>query len=144
MMPDVISQLKLTHEAALRVLHAAMAKATELGVPQCVTVVDEAGHLLAFVRMTGARFLSIDSSLNKARAAASSRRDTLPRQAADAEIQLAVTTGGKNVTLLGGVPIIVDGQCVGAVGVGSGTGEQDREVALAAVRAVAGAKTEFG
>jgi glc operon protein GlcG len=41
------------------------------------------------------------------------------------------------------VPIIVDGQCVGAVGVGSGTGEQDREVALAAVRAVAGAKTDF-
>ena len=43
----------------------------------------------------------------------------------------------------GGVPVIVGGVCVGAVGVGSGTGEQDREVALAAVATIEGAKTDF-
>jgi glc operon protein GlcG len=51
----------------------------------------------------------------------------------------AAASGGKITTLLGGVPIVVDGQVVGAVGVGGGSGEQDAEVAKAGVAAVADA-----
>ena len=45
-------------------------------------------------------------------------------------------SGGKITTLKGGVPIVVDGQVVGAVGVGGGTGEQDAEVAKAGIQAL--------
>jgi glc operon protein GlcG len=44
--------------------------------------------------------------------------------------------GGKGTPLRGGVPIVVDGQAVGAVGVGGGTGEQDAEVAKAGIQAL--------
>jgi len=53
---------------------------------------------------------------------------------------LALATDGKLTNLLGGLPVIVDGHVIGAVGVGSGTGEQDLEVAKAAIAALPGAK----
>lgn len=142
-MADTYASLKLSHTAALKALDAGMAKARQIGVPQCISVVDEAGNLLAFVRMDGAKFVSIDSSFNKAVSAAASRAVTGPRGNSDMELKLAITTRGRNLSLKGGVPILVNGTCVGAVGVGSGTGEQDREVALAAVASVEGAKTDF-
>ncbi|MSQ71356.1 MAG: heme-binding protein [Betaproteobacteria bacterium] len=142
-MPDTYASLKLSHAAALKALEAGMAKARAINQPQCITVVDDGGHLLAFVRMDGAKFVSIDSSHNKAVSAASARAPTGPRGNSDMELKLAITTRGRNLSLKGGVPVIVGGVCVGAVGVGSGTGEQDREVALAAVATIEGAKTDF-
>lgn len=56
------------------------------------------------------------------------------------EIKLALATDGKLTNLLGGLPIVVDGKVIGAIGVGSGTGEQDLEVAKAAIAALDGAK----
>jgi hypothetical protein len=56
------------------------------------------------------------------------------------EVKLAFATGGKLTNLLGGLPIVVDGHVIGAIGVGSGTGEQDLEVAKAAIAALPGAK----
>jgi glc operon protein GlcG len=51
-------------------------------------------------------------------------------------LQLAAqASGGKLTTLHGGIPIVVDGQVIGGVGVGGGTGEQDAQVARAGVRA---------
>ena len=142
-MADTYPTIRLSHTAAQKALAAGMAKATAMGQPQCITVVDEGGHPLAFVRMDGARFISQESSLHKAITAASSRVPTGPRGEINVELKLAITTQGRNISLKGGVPIIIDGTCVGAVGVGSGTGEQDREVALAAVAAIDGAKTDF-
>lgn len=142
-MTDTYPSLKLSHTAALKAVQAGMAHALKIGVPQCISVVDEAGNLLAFVRMDGAKFVSIDSSLNKAVSAAASRAVTGPRGNSDMELKLAITTRGRNLSLKGGVPVLVAGICVGAVGVGSGSGEQDREVALAAVAAIEGAKTDF-
>ena len=52
------------------------------------------------------------------------------------EVKLAIAGGGRLTTLEGGLPIIIDGVCVGAVGVGSGTGAQDVEVARAALAAL--------
>jgi len=131
----VVPHLRLTHEGALEVLGAGIAKAQAMGVPQCIAVVDDGGHLLAFTRMDGAKVLSIDSSIRKAMTAASSRAATggVP---AEVEMKLAVVTRGKLVNLKGGLPIVVNGHVIGAVGVGSGTGEQDLEVARAAVAAL--------
>jgi uncharacterized protein GlcG (DUF336 family) len=136
---DVVTSSRLTHEGALKVIGAAIEKANEMGVPQCVAVTDASGRLLAFVRMDGAKFLSIRTSIRKAMTAASAR---VPSGGADMDhaMKLAFTTGGRLTHLKAGVPIVVDGEVLGAVGVSSGAGEQDLEVALAGVAAIPRAK----
>jgi glc operon protein GlcG len=136
---DYVPHLKLTHEGALKMLRAGIAKAREMKQPQCITITDDGGHLLAFVRMDGAKVLSIDSSRKKALTAASARIPTGQTNPTN-EIKLALATDGKLTNLLGGLPVIVDGHVIGAVGVGSGTGEQDLEVAKAAIAALPGAQ----
>ncbi|MGD9738933.1 MAG: heme-binding protein [Bauldia sp.] len=132
---DIQQSLRLTHAGALKALAAAVAKAEEMGVPQNITIVDASGVLLAFVRMDGSKFLSIETSRAKAMTAASSRAATSGLDPVLAQ-SLAVGSGGKFINLKGGVPIIIDGQCVGGIGVGSGTGEQDLTVARAALDAL--------
>jgi len=138
-MTDTAQSLKLTNDGAHKALEAARAKAAEMGVPQCISVVDTGGHLLAFTRMDGAFVQSIDSSLRKAMTAASYGEPTghIPE---GPDIRLAIATDGKRINLPGGLPIIVDGHIVGAIGIGSGTGAQDLEVAKAGIAAIAGAR----
>jgi uncharacterized protein GlcG (DUF336 family) len=124
--------LKLTHHGALIALQAAVAKAEQLGVPQNITIVDDGGNMLAYIRMDGAKLLSAETSKSKAITAASHRQPT-SRLDPDLEIKLAIAAGGRLTNLEGGLPIIMDGVCVGAVGVGSGSGAQDVEVARAAL-----------
>jgi len=138
-MADTAPTTKLTFEGAQKLLAAAIAKARELNVPQCICIVDAGGHLLTMGRMDGAFALSIETALRKAQTAAAYGKPT-GDIAAGLDLKLAIATEGKRVNLLGGLPVIVDGQVAGAIGVGSGTGEQDREVAAAALGAIAGAK----
>lgn len=135
-----LAHLKLTHAGALQLLSAAVGKATAMNQPQCIAIVDDGCNLLAFIRMDGAKVLSEKSSLHKAMTAASSRVPT-GHTPADVETKLALATGGLVTNLKGGLPIIVDGHVVGGIGVGSGTGEQDREVANHALAALPGART---
>lgn len=134
-MSDTVPHSKLTHQGALKLLQAAIAKAQQMGQPQCIAVVDDGGNMLAFVRMDGAKFLSATSALNKARTAASIRAPT-GGAPADIEIKLAIATESGFTNLKGGLPVILNGHCVGAIGVGSGTGEQDAEVGRAALAAI--------
>ncbi|MGX9425213.1 MULTISPECIES: GlcG/HbpS family heme-binding protein [Bradyrhizobium] len=127
--------LKLTHDGALKALAGAIAKAEELNAPQNISIVDDGGNLLAFVRMDGAKLLSRETSMSKAITAASHRQPTSRLDPAN-EIKLAIAGGGRLTNLEGGLPIIIAGQCLGAVGVGSGTGAQDVEVARAALAAI--------
>src|SRR5262249_57994915 len=128
----------LSYEGAQQVLNAALAKATEMRVPQCISVVDSGGHLLAFARMDGAFAMSMQTSLMKAKTAASYGQPT-GGILAGVDIKLAIATQGERINLPGGLPVILDGRIVGAIGVGSGTGEQDLEVAKAALKVVPGA-----
>ncbi len=138
-MAETAPALRLTNEGAMKILDAAIEKANEMGVPQCISVVDAGGHLLAFSRMDGAFVLSIDSSLVKAMTAASYGEPTghLPE---GVDLKLAIATQGKRVNLPGGLPIIVDGHLVGGIGVGSGAGHEDLEVANAGLAAIPGTK----
>ena len=138
-MADTAPALKLTIDGAMKLVQAGMAKAREMKVPECIAVVDAGGHLLAFARMDGAFALSFDTALRKAQTAASYGVPT-GDIAAGIDIKLAIATEGKRINLPGGLPVIVDGHVIGAIGVGSGTGEEDREVAKAALLALAGAK----
>jgi uncharacterized protein GlcG (DUF336 family) len=135
------TSLILTHSATLAMLQAAVKKAEALDQPQCVVIVDASGELLGEIRMTGAKFLSRKSALSKALTAASIRgpSSNVPEAVRPA---ISAATSGNVTGLAGGLPIIKDGVCVGGLGVGSGSGEQDIEVALAALEAV-GAQVDF-
>jgi glc operon protein GlcG len=134
--------LRLTLAGARKVIAAAEAKAVELKVKANIAVVDDGGHLLAFVRMDGARPASAITAQTKAISAATMRQasgalsGTVLSDPATLSgnlgVPLAAATGGARVTtLLGGVPIIVDGEVIGAIGVGAASGEQDAEIARA-------------
>jgi glc operon protein GlcG len=138
-MPDTAPSLKLTVDGAMKLLQAAMAKAREMNVPQCICVVDAGGHLLTMARMDGAFALSVDTALRKAQTAASYGVPT-GDIAAGIDLKLAIATEGRRINLPGGLPVILDGHVIGGIGVGSGTGEQDKEVAKAALASFAGAK----
>ena len=69
-MADTAPSLKLTIDGAMKLLNAAMTKAREMNVPQCICIVDAGGHLLTMARMDGAFALSIDTALRKAQTAA--------------------------------------------------------------------------
>lgn len=129
----------LSFEGAQAMLAAGIAKAAEMGVPQCISIVDAGGNLLAFARMDGAFAMSYETSLMKAKTAAS-YGDATGNIPEGVDIRLAIATGGKRINLPGGLPVIVDGHVIGAIGVGSGTGAQDRQVAAAAVKVIPGAK----
>jgi glc operon protein GlcG len=136
---------RLTLTGARQVIAAAEAKSAEAGYKMNIAVVDDGGHLLAFARMDDARPASVATATTKAITAATYRQATGPLAGngspSSPDILLnislqnaAAVSGGKITTLLGGVPIIVDGQVIGAIGVGGGSGEQDAEVANAAVK----------
>ena len=139
-MAETSAYLKLTHEGALAALTAGIAKAADMGQPQCISIVDNGGHLLAFIRMDGAFHMSMETALRKAKTAACYGQPTggLPE---GVDVKLALGTDGQRINLPGGLPIIVDGHCIGGVGVGSGTGEQDRQVATVAIAAIPGAQS---
>lgn len=125
----------LSHAGALAMLAAGVAEAERMGQPQCIVVVDASGEPIAEIRMTGAKFLSRRSATAKARTAASI--NGLSRDVPDhMKAPLAAATQGGVTGLPGGLPIRVGGQLVGGVGVGSGAGEQDEQVARAALAAI--------
>ncbi|QDU96074.1 GlcG/HbpS family heme-binding protein [Lignipirellula cremea] len=138
------NQVRLNLAGAQAAIAAALVKAEEMQVQVNISVVDDGGHLLAFARMDGARPGSVYTSMTKATTAATKRGETGPlppgkevnTQLSLAVEQAAAVSGGKFTSLKGGVPIMVDGQVIGAVGVGGATGEQDAEVAHAGVAAL--------
>ena len=116
-------------------VQAAAAKAREIDTPQCIAVVDRGGHLLAFLRMDGAKVLSQYSATQKAATAASSAAPS-GEVAEPLAAGLAAATQGRFTNLRGGLPILVEGRVIGAIGVGSGTAEQDLIVARAGIDAL--------
>jgi len=126
---------QLTCAGALLALNAALAKARELGVPENIAVVDAGGNLLSFARMDGARFFAQHSAISKAQSAASLRMRTgqLPPQFG---VDLALATGNRSINLAGGLPIELDGELIGAIGVSSGPDPDDIAVAEAGRDAV--------
>jgi len=119
-------------EQALEVLARARAAAEEIGVPMCIAVVDDGGHLVAFARMDGAKFLTVDMAIGKAWTAASagvpgSVLGALVEQNPRAAAVFSTATDGRFLAGEGGLPLPGGG----AIGVSGGTGDQDEIVAKA-------------
>jgi len=132
---------KLTLEGAQLVLAAAQARAVEIKVPMDIAVVDDGAHLLAFVRMDGAKLSSVEIAIHKAQGAAIRRLPTAPARTGEEvnvvlSMGLALATQGRQIPVRGGIPLLVDGICVGAIGVSNGTEDQDVDVAQAGARAL--------
>jgi glc operon protein GlcG len=127
--------LMLTDDWVLTMVRAAMAKATEIGQPQCIVIVDASGESVSEFRMEGAKFLSLKSARAKARTAASIR---VPSNAIPEAVheRIALATEGCVTGLPGGLPVVMDGEVVGGIGIGSGSGDQDIAVANAALAAI--------
>lgn len=129
----------INSEEARRIIDAAAAKATEIGQPMDIAVVDAGGNLKAHVRMDGANIGSIPISINKAYTAIAFQCQTSDLQDATRPegpiYGLNDAHGGRLVVFPGGIPLVRDGKILGAVGVSTGTIEQDQEVAEAGVKA---------
>jgi uncharacterized protein GlcG (DUF336 family) len=131
---------RLTLQGARLMMAAAVRKAQSIGAPMDIAVVDDAGHLVVFNRMDGAKLSSIDIAISKAWTAACARRATHEY----AEIAgpggpaygIHVSNNGRFMIVGGGLPVHVDGQIVGGIGCSSGTIQQDREVAAAGISAL--------
>ncbi|MGO1630097.1 MAG: GlcG/HbpS family heme-binding protein [Microbacterium sp.] len=131
-----------TLEDARRIIAAAEKKATEIGQPMNIAVVDSGGNLIAHVRQDGAWIGSVNISINKAwtsKAFDISTKDLGDNAQPTQQFFGIHTTNahGRGVAIFaGGIPLTRDGAVVGAVGVSGGTGAQDQSVAEAAVAAL--------
>lgn len=132
--------MSVTLEDARRVIAAAEQRAVEIGQPMNIAVVDAGGNLVSHVRQDGAWIGSIDISISKAwtsRAFDISTADLgANAQPGQQFFGIHTTNGGKVAIFAGGVPLLRDGQVVGAVGVSGGSGEQDQTVAEARAAAL--------
>ncbi|MDV3127467.1 heme-binding protein [Mycobacterium sp. 21AC1] len=129
----------ITLTAATKVIDAATAKAREIGQPMNIAVVDDGGHLVAFVRMDGAIKASIDISIRKARTSILMNLPTsalTPLAQPGAELYGLEQTAGGMVIFGGGIPLKVDDVVIGAIGVSAGSVEQDVSVAEAGAAAL--------
>ncbi len=139
-MPDTVNVATITTEAAHRVIAAAEAKATEIGVPMCIAVADIGGNLKAFSRMDGAAMLSIQVSQDKAYTSVGFGMPTHGWHdfiKDDAPLADGAVGGIDRLVIFGGgYPITVDGAIVGAIGVSGGHYTQDQDVAEAGLTAL--------
>ncbi|MBP1884650.1 MULTISPECIES: GlcG/HbpS family heme-binding protein [Sinorhizobium] len=127
--------ISLAHEGAINALATAVRHAETMGVPQCVFIVDASGETIASIRMDGAKYLSMHTARAKARTAASINGPT-GAMAVEFGVAAGIASQGGVTHLAGGLPIRFGGKLAGAIGVGSGTSEQDFEVARAALKAI--------
>src|SRR6266849_8569254 len=139
----VADSKRLTHEGAKRMMATAIGAARQAGIAIAVAITDAGGHLILLERMDGGRFHTVHSSTTKAVCAASNKRST-SSQGAQAQpldtahaLGLALAAGPERWTAMeGGCPVIVDGECIGGVGVAGGSWEFDERLAREAVESI--------
>jgi uncharacterized protein GlcG (DUF336 family) len=128
---------RLSIEDARLLIEGARQKATDIDVPMCIAVADESGNLIAFERMNGGKSHSVIVAQDKAFTAGAARKATHEYNAINIPGNLAfgihTEAGGRLSSVGGGLPVYVDGVCVGGIGVSSGTPQQDMDVAQAGI-----------
>jgi glc operon protein GlcG len=132
---QTINVMVLDQSGAQTVLQAAKESAQQRNAPSAIAVVDPSGDLLAFQRMDGVRPASADLAIEKARTAARLQRPTAEIEDNINKGRTAFVTAGI-AALRGGMPIRVNGQVVGAVGVAGMSKETDTEIANIAAAAL--------
>ena len=128
----------ISFEQAKKVMAGAEAEAKKNNWPVVITIVDSGGNLVMLSRLDNAQWGSIEVAKDKARSAVAFRRPTKV-------FQDLIAQGGANLRLLnlsgasmleGGIPIIIEGKVVGAVGVSGVTSQQDAQIGQAGIDAM--------
>jgi uncharacterized protein GlcG (DUF336 family) len=126
----------ITADAAKKIAAPAIAEARRNEWAMAIAIVDTAGDLVYFERMDDTQVGSVDVAIDKARSAARFKRPTK---------QDILAAGGEGIRVLalngavpvdGGVPIVMGGKIIGAIGVSGGTSAQDGQVAAAGLAAL--------
>jgi uncharacterized protein GlcG (DUF336 family) len=139
----VADSKRLTHAGAKKIVDTAVAKARQAGIAISIAVADSGGHLVALERMDGGRFHSLHSATTKAVCAASNKRPTSSHGAQGQQLDLAhalgltLAAGPERWTAMeGGCPVIVEGECIGGVGVSGGDWATDERIARESVESI--------
>lgn len=130
------SKSMLTIDDAAQVMTGAVAEAKKNNWAVAIAVVDDGGHLLQFTRLDGTPPVSAYIAPEKARAAALGRRETKIYEDMINQGRNAFLSAPLQGMLEGGVPIVADGQVVGAVGVSGVKSSEDAQVAKAGIAAL--------
>jgi len=133
----MLTKSVLTVAETTKILDAARAEAEKNNWAVTIAVADDGGHLLSLLRLDGCAPVGAYIAPEKARTAALGRRES--------KVYEDMINGGRTAflsaplagTLEGGVPVIVDGQVVGAVGVSGVKSDQDAQIARAGIQAIA-------
>lgn len=122
---------------ARTLIAGAREKAKDIGVPMCIAITDESGQLIAFERMDGGKVTSTTIAIDKAFTAAAAKKATheygTASQPGNPAFGIHSAIGGRLMVVGGGLPVIVDGEVVGGIGLSSGTPMQDMECAQAGI-----------
>src|SRR5437899_473014 len=140
---QTVNVMTLDQTGAQMVLQAARESAQQRNAPSAIAVVDPAGDLLAFQRMDGVRPASADLAIEKARTAARLQRPTAEIEDSINRGRTAFVTAGI-AALRGGMPIRVNGEVVGAVGVAGLSKETDTGIANTAAAALSPPRRQLG
>jgi glc operon protein GlcG len=138
---ELPSKRVLTLAAAKTIATAAEAEALKRGSTVVIVVVDDAGHVLLLERLDNTQVASVDVGIGKARTAAIFRRPSkdFEDQVRNGRVAALALPGA--TPLQGGVPLLVDGQVVGAIGVSGNTPQEDEDIAKAGAAALLPAAT---
>jgi len=126
----------LTLEDCKRIAAAAEAEAKKNNWNVCVATVDDGGHLLHLFRMDGATPANSRIAIEKGRTAAETRRSTAMWEERIKAGRTAMLKMPGVTPVQGGLPIVIDGECIGAVGVSSVQSHEDEQIAKAGIAAL--------
>ena len=132
----ILERKVLSLAAARKIVAAAEAEANTRGVGVVIVVVDSSGTIIELTRMDTAQVASVNVGIGKARTAAIYRRPSRDFEEQIKSGRIAALALADATPLQGGVPVLVDGKVVGAVGVSGDTPQVDEAIAIAGAAAV--------
>jgi glc operon protein GlcG len=128
----------LTLDDCKKISAAAEAEAKKNNWNVCITIHDDGGHLLHLARMDGATPANSRIAIEKGRTAAETRRSTAMWEERVKSGRLVMLKMPGVTPVQGGLPIVIDGACVGAVGVSGVQSHEDEQIAKAGIDALGG------
>ena len=132
----VLEKKVLSLAAARKIVAAAEAEANARGVGVVIAVVDSSGTIIELTRMDTAQVASVNVGIGKARTAAIYRRPSRDFEEQIKSGRIGALALADATPLQGGVPVLVDGKVVGAVGLSGDTPQVDEAIAIAGAAAV--------